>query len=162
MSWSLSSLLKRSFCRSLASSLSCFSSCGFASGGASITPAPVELCCSSALAAEGGAAVCLLMNRRIIKEKVFSHKRHKKHKSDKANGNHQTEPRKAPLKIILCFLCLLWLRNFLWLRHHVDRTDTGACDCEQGLAAVLVGLHPACGGAQQLFAGLTIIRETGD
>ena len=30
---------------------------------------PVELCCSSALAAEGGAAVCLLIKGRIISER---------------------------------------------------------------------------------------------
>jgi hypothetical protein len=43
-----------------------------------MTSAPVELCCSSALAAEGGAAVCLLMNRRIIRENMFSHKKAQK------------------------------------------------------------------------------------
>jgi hypothetical protein len=43
-----------------------------------MTPAPVELCCSSALAAEGGAAVCLLIKGRIISENGFSHKKAQK------------------------------------------------------------------------------------
>src|SRR3569832_295781 len=49
----------------------------------------------------------------------------------------------------------------LWLGHHVDRADAGTCDREYGLAAVLVGLHAAGGGAQELFARLAIIRKAG-
>ena len=48
------------------------------------------------------------------------------------------------------------------LSHHVDRADAGACDCNDRFAAVLVGLHPACGGAQELFARLAVVREAGD
>src|ERR1041385_7344063 len=64
--------LSRSFCRSLASSLSCLSFLESTSGGASMTP--VELCCSSALAAEGGAAVCLLIKGRIISDRALKQK----------------------------------------------------------------------------------------
>src|SRR5690349_1412890 len=89
------------------------------------------------------------MNRRIIRENYFSHK--------KAQKAHKKYFSARPLWFYLCAFCA-----FLWLSHHVDRTDAGARDSEYRFAAVLVGLHAAGGGAQEFFARFAVIRETGD